>query len=127
MMLKGQRPAECSYCWKIEDIGRDNISDRVYKSRIYSEEDIKRISKTPFHEDVNLKTVELSFDRTDSASRWLVGSSSNKRSGASRSNLQSATRRFSPPDKTLTSASGGGQRKASIACSSCESSSQALR
>jgi organic radical activating enzyme len=64
MMLTGKRPAECSYCWKIEDIGRDNISDRVYKSRIYSQKDINRISKLPFHEDVNLKTVEISFDRT---------------------------------------------------------------
>jgi organic radical activating enzyme len=64
MMLKGERPAECSYCWKIEDIGRDNISDRVYKSKIYSKADIDRIANTPFHEDVNLKTVEISFDRT---------------------------------------------------------------
>ena len=31
MMLEGVKPAECSYCWKIEDIGRNNISDRVYK------------------------------------------------------------------------------------------------
>lgn len=29
-MLKGKRPKECSYCWKIEDRGR--ISDRVMKS-----------------------------------------------------------------------------------------------
>ena len=35
MMLEGERPAECSYCWKIEDIGRDNIADRIYKSKIY--------------------------------------------------------------------------------------------
>jgi len=27
MMLEGIKPAECSYCWKIEDIGRNNISD----------------------------------------------------------------------------------------------------
>jgi hypothetical protein len=39
MMLTGKRPAECSYCWKIEDIGRDNISDRVYKSKIYSQKE----------------------------------------------------------------------------------------
>jgi organic radical activating enzyme len=64
MMLEGKRPAECSYCWKIEDIGRDNISDRVYKSQIYNEKDIKAISQLPYHEDVNLKTVEISFDRT---------------------------------------------------------------
>ena len=31
-MLAGERPAGCEYCWKIEDMGRDAISDRVYKS-----------------------------------------------------------------------------------------------
>ena len=34
-MQTGERPAGCEYCWKIEDIGRDNISDRVYKTVIY--------------------------------------------------------------------------------------------
>ena len=33
------------------------------------------------------------------------------------SSLQSATRRFSPPDNFAPSASGAGQRSASIACS----------
>ncbi len=63
---------------------------------------------------------------TDSASRWLVGSSRRRRSGFSRRILQSATRRFSPPEIFVTSASGGGRRSASIAISSCRSSSQAL-
>lgn len=31
-MLDGKRPKECDYCWKIEDLGKDYISDRVYKS-----------------------------------------------------------------------------------------------
>lgn len=31
-MLEGVRPAECDYCWKIEDLGKDYISDRIYKS-----------------------------------------------------------------------------------------------
>ena len=31
-MLKGDRPLECEYCWKIEDLGKEYISDRVYKS-----------------------------------------------------------------------------------------------
>src|SRR5437762_9827858 len=61
---------------------------------------------------------------TDSASRWLVGSSSSSRSGASSSSLHSATRRFSPPDSTLTGWSGGGQRKASIASRSEEHTSE---
>jgi organic radical activating enzyme len=64
MMLEGTRPAECSYCWKVEDMGRNSIADRVYKSRIYSNEEIASITKTAWDADVNLKTVEVSFDRT---------------------------------------------------------------
>lgn len=63
LMLEGQRPVECEYCWKIEDIKRDNISDRVFKSQIYKIEDIKKISQQPYDQDVNLRTLELSFDR----------------------------------------------------------------
>ena len=64
MMQEGVRPAECSYCWKVEDVGRDNISDRVFKSRIYSDEDILALKDRPWDMDVDLKTVEVSFDRT---------------------------------------------------------------
>ena len=64
MMLTGIKPAECSYCWKIEDIGRNNVSDRVYKSSIYSEEDIAALQHIPWDADIPLKTVEISFDRT---------------------------------------------------------------
>jgi organic radical activating enzyme/CRISPR/Cas system CSM-associated protein Csm2 small subunit len=63
-MIKGERPPECEYCWKIEDIGRDNISDRVYKSQIYKEKDIIAISENDPYEDVIPKTLEISFDRT---------------------------------------------------------------
>jgi organic radical activating enzyme len=63
-MQQGQRPAGCEYCWKIEDIGRDNISDRVYKTVIYSDEDLDHAYRTPASEDVNLRTLEISFDRT---------------------------------------------------------------
>lgn len=64
MMLNGIRPAECSYCWKVEDMGKDAIADRVYKSRIYSDKDIEKIKATPWDQDIMLKTVEISFDRT---------------------------------------------------------------
>jgi organic radical activating enzyme len=63
MMLTGVRPAECSYCWRIEDIGRNNISDRVYKSQIFKEEDIAALKDIPWDQDIPLKTVEVSFDR----------------------------------------------------------------
>lgn len=69
MMLEGKRPKECEYCWKIEDMGRDAdgnipVSDRVYKTVIYSDEDINRISTQDPNEDVNLKTLEIAFNRT---------------------------------------------------------------
>lgn len=63
-MLKGDRPSECEYCWKIEDIGRKNISDRVYKSMIYNEKDINIIAKSDPQENVMPQTLEISFDRT---------------------------------------------------------------
>jgi len=63
MMLDGVRPAECSYCWKVEDIQRDNVSDRVYKSLIYDFKDIMNIKEIPWDQDVLLKTLEISFDR----------------------------------------------------------------
>lgn len=63
MMLEGVKPAECSYCWKIEGMERNNASDRIYKSQIYKIEDIKKIAETPWDADVSLKTLEISFDR----------------------------------------------------------------
>jgi organic radical activating enzyme len=64
MMQSGERPSGCEYCWKIEDIGRDNISDRVYKTKIYSEEDLNYAYNADPSEDINLRTLEISFDRT---------------------------------------------------------------
>jgi organic radical activating enzyme len=64
LMLEGTRPDECSYCWKVEDIGRDNISDRVFKTVIYQDEDIKKIVEAPWDDNVNLRTLEIAFDRT---------------------------------------------------------------
>jgi hypothetical protein len=63
-MQRGERPAGCEYCWKIEDIGRDNISDRVYKTVIYNDADLDYAYKLPATEDVNLQTLEIAFDRT---------------------------------------------------------------
>lgn len=63
-MLAGERPAGCEYCWKIEDMGRDAVSDRVYKSKIYPIEALNEAVQTPPESDVNLRTLEISFDRT---------------------------------------------------------------
>ena len=63
-MQRGERPTGCEYCWKIEDIGQDNISDRVYKSKIYPIEDLNHAFRTPASRDFDLQTLEIAFDRT---------------------------------------------------------------
>ena len=63
-MLAGERPAGCEYCWKIEDMDTDAVSDRVYKSKIYPIEALNEAVRTPVQDDVNLRTLEISFDRT---------------------------------------------------------------
>ena len=63
-MQRGERPAGCEYCWKIEDMGTDAVSDRVYKSRIYPIKDLDEAYNTNYTEDVNLRTLEIAFDRT---------------------------------------------------------------
>jgi organic radical activating enzyme len=63
-MIVGERPAGCEYCWKIEDMGRDAVSDRVYKSKIYPIEALDQAYTTPVEQDVDLRTLEIAFDRT---------------------------------------------------------------
>ena len=62
-MMEGIRPKECEYCWKIEDLGKDKVSDRVYKSVIYTDEELKDAKEVMgYTEDVDLKTLEIAFD-----------------------------------------------------------------
>jgi organic radical activating enzyme len=63
-MQLGNRPAGCEYCWKIEDMGRDAVSDRVYKSRIYPIRILDEAFHADHREDINLRTLEIAFDRT---------------------------------------------------------------
>lgn len=63
-MQRGERPAGCEYCWKIEDMGRDAISDRVYKTVIYDDKDLNYAYATPASTDIDLQTLEIAFDRT---------------------------------------------------------------
>jgi organic radical activating enzyme len=64
LMQAGKRPAGCEYCWKIEDMGRDAVSDRVYKSKIYPVKALHEAYHTPATDDVDLRTLEIAFDRT---------------------------------------------------------------
>lgn len=64
MMQAGERPPGCDYCWKIEDMGVDSISDRVYKSIIYNSTDLVAAKIIDYNADIDLKTLEIAFDRT---------------------------------------------------------------
>jgi pyruvate-formate lyase-activating enzyme len=61
-MQQGKRPSGCEYCWKLEDVGAQ--SDRVYKSKIYEAADLLAAKALPHTKNVNLKTLEIAFDRT---------------------------------------------------------------
>ena len=62
-MLEGERPKECEYCWKIEDLGSDKVSDRVFKSVIYTDEELEQCKALyGWEKDVELKTLEIAFD-----------------------------------------------------------------
>lgn len=63
MMQEGERPSECEYCWKVEDMGKNNISDRVFKTEIFSDKDITDSTVANWDENVMLRTLEISFDR----------------------------------------------------------------
>jgi organic radical activating enzyme len=61
-MLDGKRPKECEYCWKVEDISDDQVSDRVFKSIIFEDEELKKCATVHKTDNVNLKTLEIAFD-----------------------------------------------------------------
>ena len=66
MMLEGQRPPECSYCWTAEDASGGNregvYSDRVYQTARYTDEEIAALKNIPWDKNVTPKTVEICFD-----------------------------------------------------------------
>ena len=62
MMLSGQRPTECQYCWNMEDLGK--LSDRHYRSgEPWAAVDFDRIrNSTGEEDDVIPSYVEVNFN-----------------------------------------------------------------
>jgi len=61
LMLSGQRPTECSYCWKMEDQGK--LSDRHYRSgEPWAAVDFERIKNSTGDKDVVPSYVEVNFN-----------------------------------------------------------------
>jgi len=61
-MLSGERPTECSYCWRIEDISSDLVSDRYIKSSdSWAHPYLNKISQFPWDANVKPTYLEVSF------------------------------------------------------------------
>lgn len=61
-MRLGERPSECDYCWKIEDLGKNYFSDRHYKTADYWAWDrFEEIAESDPGADVNPSYLEVSF------------------------------------------------------------------
>jgi len=62
LMLSGQRPAECQYCWNMEDL--DKLSDRHYRSgEPWAAADFEKIrNSTGSEDDVIPSYVEVNFN-----------------------------------------------------------------
>jgi pyruvate-formate lyase-activating enzyme len=82
-MLGGEQPTECNYCWNIENLGKDNISDRTYKSadNNWSYPYLDRVIEAQDKGDVDPTYLEVAFDNTcnfkcmyctpDISSKWM--------------------------------------------------------
>ena len=61
-MLKGERPSECNYCWKIEDLGKDYFSDRHYKtSDTWAWDRFEEIASSDPQDNIYPSYLEVSF------------------------------------------------------------------
>ena len=63
LMLEGNRPPECSYCWNIEDTPGAHHSDRYIKSTDeWAYPSLDEVAKRPWDQDINPTYVEVMFD-----------------------------------------------------------------
>lgn len=61
-MLEGGRPAECDYCWRVEDQGKDTFSDRALKSsESWAAPFMNDVLSKPWDADINPSYLEVSF------------------------------------------------------------------
>lgn len=82
LMINGEKPSECDYCWKIEDLGKDYFSDRHYKtSDDWAWDRFDEIAKTDPTDNVFPSYLEVSFSNVcnlkcsycspEISSKWL--------------------------------------------------------
>lgn len=81
-MLDGQRPKECQYCWNVEDLPGNHMSDRTYKSTMsWSYPNLQKVLDSQEGRDINPTYLEVAFDNAcnlkcmycspDISSKWM--------------------------------------------------------
>jgi hypothetical protein len=61
-MLNGEKPSGCNYCWNIEAMGEDYISDRKERNAsIYTPERYQQIKEGDWDQNINPEYIEISF------------------------------------------------------------------
>lgn len=87
-MLEGIQTKECDYCWKIENLKIENLSDRVYKSAAtWARDKFDTVIESGLGENIEPSYLEVAFETTcnfacmyctpDVSSRWMEDSESN--------------------------------------------------
>lgn len=61
-MLRGEKCIGCKYCWNVEALGKDHISDRMIRNKsIYRPERLEEILNNPPDFNINPEYVEIAF------------------------------------------------------------------
>lgn len=61
-MLNGDKPSGCQYCWNVEEMGDDYVSDRkIRNASIYTDERYEEVVSNPLDEFFNPEYVEIAF------------------------------------------------------------------
>lgn len=61
-MLNGEKPSGCNYCWNIEALGDDYISDRhIRNATIFNYERYTQIKDGDWDQNINPEYIEISF------------------------------------------------------------------
>ena len=61
-MLEGKKPEGCQYCWNIEAMGPDYISDRhIRNASIFTEDRYEQTVKGPWDQNINPEYLEINF------------------------------------------------------------------
>jgi len=62
LMLVGEKPSGCKYCWNVENLSDTHISDRMIRNQsIYTPERLKDITDHTWQYDINPEYIEIAF------------------------------------------------------------------